>query len=461
LFIETVHTAGIASLSYVVGDDHGAVVIDPRRDVDTYLDIAHGRGARIRYVLETHRHEDFVEGASTLAERTGATILHGASPELLLGAAIAEGATLRIGPEARLVAIETPGHTPESLSYALYHGDDGTSPVGVFTGDTLFVGAVGRTDLLPGHERELAEQLYESLHHKLLPLGDGCIVWPAHGAGSVCGHGMADRDVSTIGYERHHNPMLQHRDEASFVAAKLAERQEIPPYFHRMEEVNRVGARPMSHLPEPLPVSVEGLTARLSETVPAVVLDVRAPQCFAASHVPGSLAIPLSLLPAYAGWFLPYDVPITLVADGPAAVREAVLHLTRLGYEGIEGWLEDGITAWEQAGREIGHVPPIQAGELKRRIDNGDVTLLDVRSHAEWDVERVDGARHVFLGHLPERLDHEPLPRDYPIVTFCGSGHRAIIAASILLDRGYSDVLNSFGSMSACRAVGCPMEPRA
>ncbi|MCB9733209.1 MAG: MBL fold metallo-hydrolase [Deltaproteobacteria bacterium] len=459
MFLERVHTPGLAALSYVVGADGGdAVVIDPRWDVDVYLDHLRAHGARLRWVLATHRHEDFVDGSRTLAALTGARAAHG-GVELTWGEPLDDGAVIELGDHLRLEALATPGHTLGHLAYVLYDTSTGDSPVGVFTGDALFVGDVGRADFYPDRAREVAGLLYESLHDKLLPLGDHCLVWPAHGAGSVCGDAMADRDFSTLGYERRHNPRLQLPDRDAFIRAKLAEDHPQPPYFRRMEEVNGAGPRPLERLPELRPVPAGDLAARLDDDADDVVLlDVREPQAFGESHVPGALAIPADMLPSFAGWLIPGDAPIVLVADDAERARDAARHLVRLGYERLDGYLQGGITAWETAGRRLGHVPPIQVAALSRGVERGDVTVLDVRSDGEWDAGHLRGATHVYLGELPARLaSGPPLPDDRPLVTLCGSGRRAIIAASLLLRHGHDDVVNSFGSMAACQSAGCPM----
>lgn len=452
MFVSTIHTPGLASLSYVIGDGGEAAVIDPRRDVGAYLDLARERGLAIRQVFETHRNEDFVVGSRELAARVKAPILHGDALDFGYGEGVSHGQTFEVG-EVSLEVLHTPGHTDESISIVARHRATGDSPLAVFTGDALFVGDVGRTDFYPERAREVAGLLYDSLHARILPLGDQCVLHPAHGAGSVCGSGMADRNSSTLGYERRHNPKLQ-LDREAFIEAKLAEHHEQPPYFATMEKLNREGPPIEAPRRDPRAVGVDDLRRLLRDG--AQVVDVREPQAFSGSHVPGSLSIPEAMLPAYAGWLLTYHAPLAVVADDRAQVERARAHLWRLGFE-VDAWFQPGVTGWETSGREPGAIAPMSAHRLRAKL--GDVRVLDVRKIGEWQSGHLPGARHVFLGRLPEALDD--LPRDRPIVTFCGSGRRAMIAASLLRRAGYDDVFNCFGSMAAWQTIDGPVEKPA
>jgi hydroxyacylglutathione hydrolase len=336
------------------------------------------------------------------------------------------------------------------MSYVL--SDAHGTPLMVFTGDTLFAGEVGRTDL-PGEDRtlEMAGMLYDSLFEKLLPLGDGVIVCPAHGAGSVCGSSISDRAWTTIGTERLSNPRLKLVGRDDFLHA-TGVNVEKPPYFKKMEEYNQQGAPSMPELPNPIPVSADALAARINDHM--VVLDTRSPEAFAGAFIPGSLAMPLNMLPAYAGYFVPYDRPIGLIVDDPEEVQTAVRYLVRMGYDRIECFLEGGLHSWEVSGRDFDSVGTITAQNLQQRIDEGKpFTLLDVRKITEFEEKRLDKATHIFLGHLPRELDN--VPADKPVTTFCGSGRRAIIAASYLKMNGYDAVEDTLGSMSACEKTGC------
>ena len=452
MFLETVRQEGLAQLSYVCGDGGQAAVIDPRRDGDVYLEAAARNGARITHVFETHRHEDFVIGSCDLARRTGATVHHGAALPFEYGQAVREGEEFVLG-AARLRVLETPGHTDESISIVLSDADYGGAPVAVFSGDTLFVGDVGRTDFYPDRPEEVAALLYRSITQKLLPLGDGVMLCAAHGAGSVCGSGMAERDFSTLGYERAHNPLLQLGGEREFVARKVAEHHYRPPYFRKMEQYNLSGAPPMDGPPAPPPLDVEEFARAVESGMLAV--DVRSPEAFAGAHVPGSQALPLDLVTSYAGWLLTYEDEIGLVADSPDRAALAALHLARIGYDRVRGYLGDGMHAWEMSGRDYASLPALYAGDLKRRLEADEkITLLDVRSREAFEEEHLPGAMQIYLGELPGRL--EELPAGRPVVTFCGSGPRATIAASLLQRRGVEGVEDCLGSMMACAALGCP-----
>ncbi|SCZ58990.1 MBL fold metallo-hydrolase [Thiohalomonas denitrificans] len=456
MYFETIRSPGLAHLSYLIGDGGEAFVIDPRRDADVYLEQAGSEGMRITRIFETHRNEDYVIGSRELAERTGATIHHGAAAPFDYGESIREGNTFDAG-KIRLRALETPGHTDESLSFALYDGSTGDDEaIGVFTGDALFVGGVGRTDFYPDRPEQVANLLYESLFDKILPLGDQTIVYPAHGAGSVCGAGLADRDFSTIGYERHHNPALQQgRDE--FVRERLNEHHYQPPYFRQMETVNRQGPAVLGHLPTPRPLGVEAFVEAASAGM--LTIDIREPEAISGALVPGSLAIPLGMLPSFAGWYLPYDRDIGLIVAHPGDIEPAVRSLVRLGYDRLVAWLNEGLHGWEMSGREYQTVPALYAGELKARME-GQVpfTLLDVRGRSEIEQAAMPGATEIYLGELPQRLNEIPPQR--PITTFCGSGRRSIIASSILLQHGFAEVEVCLGSLAACKAVGCPIDYR-
>ncbi|MFO7655298.1 MAG: MBL fold metallo-hydrolase [Candidatus Krumholzibacteriia bacterium] len=452
MFLHTIRSGGLAHLSYLVGAGGQAAVIDPRRDVGVYLDRARHEGARITHIFETHRNEDHVVGSQELARCTGATILHGRARAFAYGEPADDGDRFEFG-DARLTVLETPGHTAESISLALADtavaADD---PVAVFTGDALFVGSVGRTDLDLGGGADAAAHLYDSIHRKLLPLGDHVILHPAHGAGSICGSGMARREFSTLGHERRHSSLLQvDRDE--FVRRQTGARHQQPPYFRRMEELNQQGnPRPLAELPVPWPLQPPELAEAVDQG--ALVVDTRSAEAFAGAFIPGSLALPLTVLSDYAGWLLPYDRPLVLVADGPRQLDTSVRRLRRLGFDAVTGYLEEGLFAWETSGRAYDRIAAVHVQELAHRFGEGDeFTLLDVRKPEEFAAGHFPGARHIFLGELPHRVDE--VPRGRPVTTFCGSGQRAIVAAAILKQHGFDRVEDALGSMAACRAAGC------
>jgi hydroxyacylglutathione hydrolase len=455
MFLEKIKSPGIAHLSYILGDGNEAVVIDPRRDCDVYCDIASHEGVNIKHIFETHRNEDYVIGSLDLARKTGADIHHGSQLDFEYGNSVAEGDVFSVG-GLNLSIMKTPGHTMESISIVVTDQNFGAKPVGVFTGDALFVGDVGRTDFFPDRKEEVAGMLYDSIFHKLLPLGDQTLLWPAHGAGSVCGDGMADREFSTLGYEKGNNPALKKTDRDEFIQYKVAEKHKQPSYFRKMEDYNLNGAPPLpERLPGDVPMSADAVAGAVQTG--AILIDLRSPEAFAGAFIPEALAIPVNMLPAYGGYFLPYDQDLILIPETHKQVVEAVRHLVRMGYDRVVGYLKGGMHAWEVSGRKYGRIPAVHAADLEERMQSDEtLMLLDVRKETEFKAARLPGAKHIFLGDLPERLNE--LPKDRPIVTFCGSGRRAIIAASILARNGFERVEDSLGSMMACKQLGCEIE---
>lgn len=451
MFFEKIKSEGLAHLSYIIGVDEQAAVIDPRRDCQIYMDIAYREGAKITHIFETHRNEDYVIGSQDLARLTGAEIYHGEDTYFKYGNSVGNGNTFKLG-NLLFRVIKTPGHTFESISIAVSDTSFSEDPIGVFTGDALFIGQAGRTDFFPDRAREVAGLLYDSIFEKILPLGDPVILYPAHGAGSVCGSGMAEREFSTLGYERKHNPALQVKDREAFIEKKVSEEHYQPPYFRQMEDYNQNGAPPMNMLPNPKPCNHEEFSNFIANG--GAVLDIRSPEAFSGAYIPNTLAMPAGMIPAYAGWFLEYGKEVALVVSHCNEVDEAVRHLIRIGHDQVAGYLDGGLHTWETSGSKYDSIPSLYAGDLKKRLDDKkDFTLLDVRQKEEFESGHLDGAVHIYLGYLPARL--EEVPKDKPVVTFCGSGKRAIIAASILKNNGFPSVENCLGSMAACQAIGC------
>jgi hydroxyacylglutathione hydrolase len=453
MFVETLPSPGLSHRSYIVGDGTEAAVIDPRRDVEAYLEVARRRGCRITHVLETHRNEDLVSGAPILAERTGATVHHGphAAGDVSYARTIREGEHVMVG-SARLEVLETPGHTDDSVSYVLVDEDHPDGAVAVFTGDALFVGDVGRTDFYPDREREVAGLLWDSLT-KLMGLGDGVRLYPAHGKGSVCGGGLADRDVSTLGHERRNNPRLQLADREAFIEAKLAENHQQPPYFREMERLNLEGAPPLAET-----TPVPPWTGSEPGTGGPLWVDVRRPAAFLGAHVPGSLALPLSVLSSWAGWFLVPETPVVLVADDAEQAHDAALRLGRMGFDGVQGAVMDSLAARAAEGRPFASLPAVDADTVAERLTAPPEgwTLLDVRKPDEVAQGRIAGSTARPLSTLPDDL--EGLDREAPLTVLCGSGVRATVAASILERAGFTSVDVFLGSMGAWQARGGPVE---
>ncbi|MGC9529202.1 MAG: MBL fold metallo-hydrolase [Candidatus Bipolaricaulaceae bacterium] len=440
--VRRVESAGLAHFSYLVGDQYQAVVIDPRRDCDVYLQLADERGMRITHVLETHRNEDYVSGSLELAARTGAEVFRPADEELdyRYGRPFADGQRLQVG-RLSLQGLHTPGHTMGHLSYLL-HDPQGV-PWMVFTGDSLLAGAVGRTDLYgPQKLEHMTGLLYDSLVRRLLPLGDQMLVCPAHGAGSACGNSISERTWTTMGLERNHNPHLQHGSRAEFVE-QVARSFGRPPYFRKMEEMN-LGPPVLGGLPHPLPLTPSEFAARAQRSQ---VLDVRMELSFGSAHVPGALSIWETGLPRFAGWFLSYDRPILLVSE-TYDVSQSVRHLIRMGFDRVEGYLAGGMLAWHTEGLDSTRVQSARVHDLCRKLDAGeDIWILDVRSPEEVERTAIPIAHPIPLTGLRERRDE--VPRDRPVYIFCGSGLRAMVGASLLQQAGWENLTVVLGGLAS------------
>lgn len=458
---------GLAIASYMVGDEKSKqlAVIDPTRDVDEYIEIAKREGLRITHILETHVHADFVSGSAELKARlNGEPQIHCSglggkdwTPPYADQIA-SDGDEIDLG-SVRIKALHTPGHTLEHLTWALY--DDTRSkeePWLLFTGDFLFVGDVGRPDLLGKEaQKELATQLYRSVFETMTPLPDFTEIYPGHGAGSLCGKAIGSRRSSTVGYERRFNIALKPAPEPEWIDTLLKGMPLAPPYFRRMKQVNSQGPQILGpELPGRRRFSSRDLHDRLCED--CLTLDVRSKEAFAAAHIPGSINIPFGPnLPTWAGWVLPYDRSLVIVADDPADVPEVVTHLIRVGLDDIEGYLDDGIFAWEDHGYELSRLESISVHDLDERLKKGTGKpfLLDVRTEKEWEAAHIDGAHHIHGGLLEDRFAE--VPKDRPVAVICGSGYRGSIAASFLKREGYQDVSNVLGGMTAWRNSGLPV----
>jgi len=452
MIFERIKSEGLAHLSYLIGSGDEAIVIDPRRDCQVYFDLARSKGMTIKYIFETHRNEDYVIGSLELEKLTGAGIYHGSGVDFKYGNIIKkDGQEFGFG-ALKLTAMHTPGHTDESMSYVLTDPDAGKEPIMVFTGDALFVGDVGRTDLYgPEEAPRLAANLYDSIFNKILPLGDGVILCPAHGAGSLCGGIISDREYSTLGLERIQNPVLQKTEKEEFVKFKLEESLEFPPYFKKMEKYNLQGPPLLQGLSVPKLLSPEEFKTEIEKG--AVVVDTRMPHSFGGAHIKGSYSIWLGGLPSFAGWMLPSDKPILLVLEEKEQLETAVRYLVRLGYDNIRGFLNGGIAAWYMEALQIDSFNLISVHDLKARIEKDEeIVILDVRSNEEWEAGHIEGARHIYVGHVEDNLDK--IPKECPIVVYCGSARRSNIAASILKKHGYNKVYNVLGSMVAWKSAG-------
>lgn len=459
VFLETIESKGLAHISYMLGDEEQgvAVVIDPRRDTDVYLNHARRLGVRITHVMETHIHADFVSGSTELAAATGAEIVGGANGDYgfpVRGGR--EGDVIRIGPKITIQVLDTPGHTAEHVCFLISGGRGSEEPWGLFTGDTLFAGEVGRPDLL-GSEQEqvLAHQLYHTLFEKILKLGDEVEIYPAHGKGSPCGGSIGDRLTSTLGYERLHNGKFRAESEDEFVRMVLTGLPPAPTYYPRMKEVNARGPGPLQCLPTILSMDPRVFNAeRRKENT--LVVDTREIEAFGGAHIHGAMNIALrDEFPVWAGWMLLPDQRILLVLDRHDDLDQVQRHLLRIGIEKVDGFLRRGMRGWIEDGLDFVHTLPVSVHELKRHLDRKEDSLqiLDVRNDGEWESGRIPTASHAFLGHLEKELDGR-LDPEKPVLTYCGSGYRASIAASVLERMGFKDVRSLPGSMKAWKAAG-------
>lgn len=448
---ERIKSEGLSHLSYFIGSGDEAVVIDPRRDCAVYTDIAGREGMKIKYILETHRNEDYVVGSRELENATGASIYHGPGIGFKYGNNLQDGQEIVFG-SLKIAALHTPGHTDESMSYALADLDAGDETIMVFTGDALFIGDVGRTDLYgPDEAPRLASDLYDSIFNRILPLGDAVILHPAHGAGSVCGGAISEREYSTLGLERLQNPVLQKKDREEFIKFKVEEKLEFPPYFRKMEQYNLEGPPLMNGLPEPEMLSPEEFREEMGDG--SVVVDTRMPHSFGGAHIKDTYSIWMEGIPSFAGWVLPYDKPILLVTEEKDQLESAVRYLIRLGYDNITGFLNGGIGAWYIGAMPVDGFNLISVHDLKDKLEKGETMfILDVRGTEEWEDGHIQDATHIYVGHVEENLDK--IPRDCRIIVYCGTGRRSNIAASILRKHGYQRIYNVLGSMAAWKSAG-------
>ena len=457
MYLEQFYLTCLAHASYMIGSDGEAAVVDPQRDVDLYLKAAEEQNLKIRHIFETHLHADFVSGHKELSARTGAKIYIGAQANAEFShVPLTDGFEVKMG-AVRIRALETPGHTPESVCLVVTDESESNEPSAVLTGDTLFIGDVGRPDLSRIHTpRELAGLLYDSLHEKLLALPDAVKVYPAHGAGSFCGRAMRAERSSTIGMERLTNYALQIGSREEFVAQLTTNLPARPDYFLEDAEINRSGAGTLTELP-PLP-ALSPAEVQLLLQQSANVLDVRSGDEFAAGHVPGSICIALSgQFASWAGGILGIHSRPVLVGDNDAQIDEARLRLARVGVEDLRGYLAGGFGAWTKAGMAVAKTAQISAQELEQKLRDGSVVasnVLDVRREGEWQAGHITNVQCRALDTFAHELP--AVDRERPVVVHCKSGYRSIIACSLLERGGYSQVVNVVGGFDAWHAAGLP-----
>ncbi|WP_025847204.1 MBL fold metallo-hydrolase [Brevibacillus agri] len=459
----------LAQASYLVGCQAAgeAIVIDPARDIEQYVQTAKANGVQIVGVTETHIHADFLSGARELAARLGAVLYlsdeggpqwHYAYAAGYSHRLLKDGDTFQIGKLAFEV-LHTPGHTPEHIALLLTDGGSpANEPIGIFTGDFVFVGDVGRPDLLEkaanvsGSAEELARQMFHSLtRFKQLP--DYLQVWPGHGAGSACGKAIGAVQSSTVGYEKRTNWALQHENEQEFVQSLLAGQPEPPTYFAMMKHWNKVGPRLVQQIAAPVHAEasisvVEAWTKR------GVVVDTRPPGLFAKKHVPGVINLPYDKsFPTWAGWLLDYERPVYLLVD-QQSVPAVLKDLQSIGVDQVAGVMDPAVyeLACDSRFESYAEITP---GEAREQVQAGQLYVLDVRYQKEWEAGAIPGAKHIMLGYLPERM--QELPRDTPILVQCKSGRRSAVAVSLLRANGFSRVQNLLGGFDEWARQGFPI----
>jgi hydroxyacylglutathione hydrolase len=453
MLFERIISEGLAHNSYIIGHGGKAAVIDPQRDSDVYVKTAAENNCTITHIFETHRNEDYVIGSPELADRCGAEVFHGAAMDFAYGKGVHDGDTFAFG-SLSLQVLETPGHTEESISLVVRDTRNGSAPWLVFCGDTLFAGDIARTDFF-GSERkeEMAAKIFDSITAKILSLGDGVIVCPAHGAGSVCGGGIADRPFTTVGYEIATNPLIRMGRDA-FITMRRTESPYFPPYFRVMEQYNKDGA-PRVPLPDPRPLTAAGLERFRQDG--AQILDIRSPAGFAGGHIPGSISIWRGGISSFAGWFLTREKPIAIIDDGYEDPGQVIRQLFRMGYDNIAGVLAGGIGEWFKNAGAMGTLFTCSVYELRDRIERGSPFLLDVRDiRNRRAYGHIPRSHHIYVGELPLHLDE--IPANEPVFVYCDAGFKAGIAASILARNNYRNVTNVLGGMKAWEEAGLPIE---
>jgi glyoxylase-like metal-dependent hydrolase (beta-lactamase superfamily II)/rhodanese-related sulfurtransferase len=457
MYFEQFYLRCLAHASYMLASEGEAVVVDPQRDVELYLKAAEEHGITIRHIFETHLHADFVSGHRELAARTDAKIYMGAQAGAVFPhVPVTDGFELTFG-KASIRVLETPGHTAESICLVVTDGEKSSAPWAVLTGDTLFIGDVGRPDLSPGHSSaELAGMLYDSLHQKLLKLPDNALVYPAHGAGSLCGKNMRAERSSTIGTERLTNYALQIKSREEFIAQLTSNLPARPDYFLKDAEINRTGAAALSELPPLRAIQPAELKTMLDGG--EFALDVRPGDEFAAAHVPGSVNIALSgQFASWAGTVLGLTAHPVLIAASNEQLEEARLRMTRVGIEVLSGYLDGGVAAWSHAGFPVAKLSQITAKDLNARLQSsGDVQVLDVRRAPEWEAAHIESATWWPLDNF--RVSPPEIDLDTPVAVHCKGGYRSIIACSLLQRAGFKQVSNVVGGFDAWLEAKLPVE---
>lgn len=474
MLLKRFYHEGLAQASYLVGCQQtgDALVVDANRDVEQYVAAAAAHGLRITGVTETHIHADYVSGSRELAAATDAELLLSGEggPEWQYTFAESAGARLlydgdqfQVG-NVRVDVVHTPGHTPEHLTFVVTDTVASERPIGAFTGDFIFVGDVGRPDLLEraagleGTMRAGAKLLFESLRRFTEHYPDYLQLWPGHGAGSACGKSLGAVPQSTLGYEKLVNWAFQIDNEARFVDAVLDGQPDPPTYFATMKRINREGPASLGGLPVPPRRAAPDITHVLARG--DLVIDLRRQASFAAGFVPGTISLPLNRsFVGYAGWILPYDRDLYLLSDSEddGEVRRAAAELALIGLDRVAGWFgPDVFSVWSLGGRELGTIPRLAPAELSATMEGAPLSVVDVRAESEWQAGHIPHATLAPLGRLATLMRDRP--RDEPLVLVCRSGSRSGIGASLLASMGFTSVANLKGGMEAWEQAGLPVE---
>ncbi|MCO6046630.1 rhodanese-like domain-containing protein [Aeoliella sp. ICT_H6.2] len=463
MVFEKVQTAGISQLSYLVGDDASqtATVVDPRPDVEVYLELCRKHGVTITHIFETHIHADFMSGARELQQRVGSARIfasgEGGAKYDFPVEKIHNGDRFEFG-SVMLTARHTPGHTPEHVSYELAEKDRSDDPWGVLTGDSLFVGSAGRPDLLGEEEtEELTQQLFHTLRDYYLKLDDGVIIHPCHGAGSACGADIGERPASTIGYERRTNDFLQYEDFEDFKTFVQSGAPPVPQHYPILKKMNVKGPAIIGGAP-----TVPGLPPKEFKKVvdegAAQLVDTRQMLAFGGGHIPGAINIgDRPELSVWAGDMLSYEKPTLLVVEDETQLDWIIWHFAYVGLTNFAGYLAGGMKAWDNQGLPLETLPQISVHRLADHQD--EFQLLDVRSSSEFESGRIDNAKHKFVAEMRDGVEGDlGLNPDEPVAVYCGSGYRANIAASLMKRGGFKKVCNIPGSMQAWKNAGFNLE---
>lgn len=475
MILKRFYDENLAQASFLVGcgATGEAVVVDANRDVEQYIRAAASEGLRITAVTETHIHADYVSGSRELAERTGAQLYlsdEGDSewkyafanqPNVML---VRDGDSIRVG-KVRLDVVKTPGHTPEHIAFIVTDTASSDLPLGAFTGDFIFVGDVGRPDLLEraagfeGTMEKGARVLFHSLEKFKSSLPDSLLLWPAHGAGSACGKSLGGVPVSTLGYEKASNWGLRANSEDEFATAVLQGQPDPPKYFKEMKRINKVGPTILGGFKTPPRLGGNVIFDLLERD--EMLIDVRSAGDVATGYVPGTINIPLGKsFTTWAGWFVPYDKPVYLIAESEDEAKQAARDLAMIGLDDVRGWLGiDALRQYEKRFGELAMVPQVSARELQSRVSSGIAEVVDVRGTTEYAAGHVPGATNIPLGYLPERASE--LTKSKQVVLHCGGGVRSAVAATILYKAGLKDVVNLPGGFPEYRDLGFPVETGA